>query len=134
MRKILASSKLKLGLPLVLNFMAFVFLPSAASPQGDPLGPEFRVNTYTTSYQGNPAVSSIPSGNFVVVWMSYEDGSFGGIFGQRYSQIVPVERTSRWSRQTAERGVTCGSVPRAASPGRGGGAAARAAWGRGRWP
>jgi hypothetical protein len=57
---------------------------------GAPLGPEFRVNTYTTSNQVLP-VASDSSGNFVVVWQSYgQDGSGGGVFGQRYGQIVPV--------------------------------------------
>ena len=49
---------------------------------GTPLGPEFRVNTYTTRSQGNPAVASDSSGNFVVVWgSSYQDGSLVGVFG-----------------------------------------------------
>ena len=59
---------------------------------GSPLGPEFRVNTYTTSYQSGPAVAANSSGNFVVVWQSdTQDGSGYGVFGQRYSAIVPVE-------------------------------------------
>jgi nitrate reductase NapAB chaperone NapD len=59
---------------------------------GAPLGPEFRVNTYTTAYQGSPFVAADPSGNFVVVWRSDgQDGSGKGIFGQRYGQIVPLE-------------------------------------------
>src|SRR5206468_1725160 len=54
---------------------------------GAPLGPEFRVNTFTTSYQGAPSVASDASGNFVVVWMSYtQDGSSFGVFGQRYAR------------------------------------------------
>jgi len=59
---------------------------------GAPLGPEFRVNTFTTNFQGAPAVASDAAGNFVVVWNSLnQDGSSYGVFGQRYSQIVPVE-------------------------------------------
>jgi hypothetical protein len=59
---------------------------------GSPLGPEFRVNTYTTNYQRYPCVTADASGGFVVVWDSdTQDGSGFGIFGQRYSQIVPVE-------------------------------------------
>ena len=59
---------------------------------GAPLGPEFRVNTYTTNAQSNPSVAADSSGNFVVVWNSYtQDGSFFGVFGQRYRMIVPVE-------------------------------------------
>jgi hypothetical protein len=59
---------------------------------GATLGPEFRVNTYTTNYQRGPAVASDSSGNFVVVWDSVDqDGSYRGVFGQRYRAIVPVE-------------------------------------------
>ena len=59
---------------------------------GVPSGPEFRVNTYTTESQYVAAVAAGTSGNFVVVWTSNaQDGSSAGIFGRRYSQIVPVE-------------------------------------------
>jgi hypothetical protein len=52
---------------------------------GAALGGEFRVNTYTMGYQGAPAVAADAGGNFVVVWASSgQDGSSGGIFGQRY--------------------------------------------------
>lgn len=58
---------------------------------GTPLGPEFRVNSYTTGGQDRPSVASDPSGNFVVVWHSFgQDGSGQGVIGQRYSPIVPV--------------------------------------------
>ena len=69
------------------------FLPGAAFPQaGTPLGPEFRVNTFTTGRQSAPAVSSDFGGDFVVVWDSdAQDGSGNGVFGQRYSAGgVPV--------------------------------------------
>jgi hypothetical protein len=53
---------------------------------GLPLGPEFQVNSFTTSYQSNPAVASAANGDFVVVWTSfYQDGSGYGIFGQRFN-------------------------------------------------
>jgi hypothetical protein len=59
---------------------------------GTPLGPEFRVNTYTTNDQVQPAVAADPSGNFVVVWQSAaQEGSGYGVFGQRYLPILPVE-------------------------------------------
>ena len=59
---------------------------------GAPSGLEFRVNTYTTNNQRRPSVTADPSGNFVVIWQSSgQDGSGFGVFGQRYSQIVPVE-------------------------------------------
>ena len=37
---------------------------------GAPLGAQFQVNTYTTGFQGAPAVTSVASGGFVVVWTS----------------------------------------------------------------
>jgi hypothetical protein len=53
------------------------------------LGTEFRVNSYTTSAQGNPAVASSPDGDFAVVWPSFtQDGSGSGVFGQRYGDLI----------------------------------------------
>jgi hypothetical protein len=52
---------------------------------GSPLGGEFQINTYTTSYQVGAAVAMDPQGNFVVVWHSDgQDGSNTGVFGHRY--------------------------------------------------
>jgi hypothetical protein len=51
---------------------------------GGALGGEFRVNSYTTNNQLFPSIASDASGNFVVVWESYQDGDNFGIFGQRY--------------------------------------------------
>ena len=66
--------------------IVFLLMPRAAAAQGDPLGPEFRVNTYTTSYQFGRSVASSSLGDFVVVWSSYnQDGSLWGVFGQRYA-------------------------------------------------
>ena len=62
-----------------------VLLPSAAWPQGEPLGPEFRVNTYTTIGGGSPSVTVDSSGNFVVVWTGLDYVGSGGIFAQRYA-------------------------------------------------
>ena len=48
-------------------------------------GSAFVVNTYTTGFQINPAVTADPSGNFTVVWETLggvED--FHGVYGQRY--------------------------------------------------
>jgi hypothetical protein len=59
--------------------------PPIAWAQVRPVGPEFQVNTYTTDFQIYPSVAAAPSGEFVVVWASYDqDFSYGGIFGQRY--------------------------------------------------
>jgi hypothetical protein len=70
----------------LLIFVGLVSVPSAGWAQaGMPLGPEFRVNTYTTNFQYVPAVAADASGNFVVVWSSdLQDGSGPGVFGQRY--------------------------------------------------
>ncbi len=52
---------------------------------GGKVGTEFQANTYTTDAQTEPVVAMDRSGNFVVVWNSHtQDGSFAGIFGQRY--------------------------------------------------
>ena len=76
----------------LFSLVVLMFVPAAAWPQGSPLGPEFRVNSYTTNTQNYPSVAAVPSGGFVVVWQSaYQDGSNYGVFGQRYGRIVPVE-------------------------------------------
>jgi len=52
---------------------------------GAALGPEFQVNTFTTSQQLYASVAGNASGDFVVVWESYsQDGSGYGIFGQSF--------------------------------------------------
>jgi len=51
---------------------------------GTAQGSEFRVNTTTTSQQYDPSVTALEDGGFVVTWMSYQDGSNYGIYGQRY--------------------------------------------------
>lgn len=67
----------------MLSGLAAVGLCSSAVAQR--VGPEFQVNTYTTSSQTSPSVASDSNGNFVVVWQSDgQDGSYGGVFGQRY--------------------------------------------------
>ena len=72
--------------------VVFTLMPCVAVAQGDPVGPEFRVNTYTTSSQASPSVAADSSGNFVVVWHSFaQDGALNGVFGQRYaSSGIPL--------------------------------------------
>ncbi|VTU01332.1 rhs repeat-associated core domain-containing protein : YD repeat protein OS=Isosphaera pallida (strain ATCC 43644 / DSM 9630 / IS1B) GN=Isop_2419 PE=4 SV=1 [Gemmataceae bacterium] len=49
-------------------------------------GPEFRVNTFTTGDQIDPAVAMDAAGNFVVAWTSAgQDGSGTGVYAQRFS-------------------------------------------------
>jgi hypothetical protein len=72
--------------PQLLLLAALALIPSAAWPQGDPLGPEFRLNTYTTNGQLRPGVAVDSSGNVVAVWESDgQDGDLRGVYGQRYS-------------------------------------------------
>jgi hypothetical protein len=54
---------------------------------GVPLGPEFRVNTYTTGDQARPSVAMDGTGNFVVAWTDYalRDGSGTSVRVQRYN-------------------------------------------------
>ena len=53
---------------------------------GNSLGAEFLVNTYTTGEQDNPRVAMAASGSFVVGWRSQDqDGDGSGVFAQRYS-------------------------------------------------
>jgi hypothetical protein len=67
--------------------IAVLLVPRLASPQGEPLGPEFRVNTATSFSQGYAAVAAIGE-DFVVVWQSQKaDGSGSGgsgVVGQRF--------------------------------------------------
>ena len=52
---------------------------------GNPQGSEFRVNTFTTSYQINPALAVEPDGDFTIAWRSAgQDGSGDGVYAQRY--------------------------------------------------
>ena len=51
-----------------------------------PIGPEFRVNNYTTNDQKWADVAMDKNGNFVVVWQSEgQDGSYAGIYARLYN-------------------------------------------------
>ena len=53
--------------------------------QGNPQGPEFQINMYTTGQQWRPDVAMDYQGNFVVVWESdKQDGDGLGAYGRRY--------------------------------------------------
>ena len=52
---------------------------------GNTLGGEFRVNTYTISDQFEPSATALDGGGFFVTWSSMgQDGSNWGVYGQRY--------------------------------------------------
>jgi len=73
------------GCRLRLAALIFLLGPGLRPATAQLLGPEFQVNSYTTSYQILAAVTADGSGNFVVVWGSDgQDGSGVGVFGQRY--------------------------------------------------
>ena len=49
------------------------------------IGSEFQVNNYTSSYQREPSVAALCSGNFVVTWASDgQDGDSWGVYGQLF--------------------------------------------------
>jgi len=52
---------------------------------GNPVGPEFEVNTHAAGNQYDPSVAMDSSGNFVITWTSNaKHGDWRGIYGQRY--------------------------------------------------
>jgi uncharacterized protein YfaQ (DUF2300 family) len=54
---------------------------------GNKVGSEFQVNTWTTDDQTNPSITSLSNGGFVVVWQSNgQDGSDFGVFGRIFSE------------------------------------------------
>ena len=77
---------------VLLSFAVLVLIPCAAWSQGNPLGPEFRVNTYTTNDQLQPSIAADSAGNFVVVWDNVNQ--FADVFGQRYSTVLPTAAIS----------------------------------------
>jgi parallel beta-helix repeat protein len=55
------------------------------SSNGSRIGGEFRVNTTTSNFQDDPAITTLNDGSFVVTWQSDgQDGDQYGIYGQRY--------------------------------------------------
>lgn len=85
----------------LLLVAALAVAPRAASPQGTPLGPEFRANTYTTGIQAAPALSTNIAGDFMVVWESPQDDSGTGIYGQRFAAGMPIGPEFRVNTFTA---------------------------------
>lgn len=52
---------------------------------GNPVGGETRVNTYTTASQGQSSITALGGGGWLVTWASWQDGSSMGIYQQRYN-------------------------------------------------
>jgi len=56
------------------------------SGAGGAVGNEFRVNSYTTNAQEQPAVAALTDGGFVISWSSNgQDGSSWGVYGMRFA-------------------------------------------------
>lgn len=61
------------------------------SSDGSAVGEEFWVNTYTADHQHTAAIATWPTGDFVVVWTSSQDGDGQSIHGQRFgSDATPM--------------------------------------------
>ncbi|MBB3944074.1 methionine-rich copper-binding protein CopC, partial [Sphingorhabdus rigui] len=53
---------------------------------------EFRINSYTNSFQYDPSVAALSDGGWIVIWNSLgQDGSGWGIYGQKYKSSGIVE-------------------------------------------
>jgi len=57
------------------------------SAAGIPLGTEFRVNSYTTNFQGDPAIAMDANGDFVISWERGQDLESYGIYAQRFNSL-----------------------------------------------
>lgn len=68
--------------------MLLVVVLSTGAAWAGPVGPEFRVNTYTTNSQSSPSVGMNDSGDFVIAWQSSgQDGDSGGVYAQRFDAL-----------------------------------------------
>src|SRR6187401_2752854 len=77
--------------PAFTVLMTFLFVTTSHAA---PVGNEFRVNTYTPTYQTDPSVSMAGNGSFVVVWGSYDQGGKSGdIFGQGFTSAGTARGT-----------------------------------------
>jgi Ca2+-binding RTX toxin-like protein len=69
---------------------------------GDKLGAEFRVNTYTTNDQKHPSVAIDSDGDFVITWSSDgQDGSESGVYARRF-KIDESAANKRIDRDAAD--------------------------------
>ena len=94
-------------------------------------GGEFRVNTHLAGAQSLPSVAPLADGGFVVVWQSDgQDGSYLGVYGQRFDEAGSaiggeflVNTTTAWSQGAPVVAAlsTCGFVVSWNSSGQDGG-------------
>ncbi|MED5461880.1 MAG: calcium-binding protein, partial [Pseudomonadota bacterium] len=70
---------------------------------GNTVGGEFLVNSYTYSSQGDPSVAATGGGGFVVTWESDgQDGSYYGVYSQRYDASGTPLSTIRFAGGVAD--------------------------------
>lgn len=56
--------------------------------QGEAEGGEFRVSSYTNSFQTDPSITALSDGGFMVTWSSFgQDGDSYGIYARRYNAM-----------------------------------------------
>lgn len=67
-----------------------------------PIGPETRVNTWTTNNQLSPSIAALADGSYIVAWTSdRQDGSGNGIYAQRFdSNGTPIDSEFRVNATT----------------------------------
>src|SRR5437870_4478490 len=76
------------------------------SPFGNPVGPEFQVNTYTTSAQHAPSVGGASSFS-VIAWQSEgQDGDLAGIYARRFDGAGPAGAEFRVNTYTTSSQAT----------------------------
>jgi len=69
------------------NFSQYGVYAQRFKKNGEPVGPEFQVNTYTIGIKNWPAIAMNRKGNFVITWTSWaQDGSDHGVFAQRFNK------------------------------------------------
>ncbi|NGX62500.1 MAG: hypothetical protein K940chlam9_01999, partial [Chlamydiae bacterium] len=83
--RLLGYSQVATGLALYKYPTLGLALTMMTKVEAQAVGSEFQINTYTTSNQYTPSVTSLNDGGFVVTWNSDgQDGDSLGIYGQRY--------------------------------------------------
>ncbi len=82
---------------------AFGIFAQRYDVNGNPVGPEFQVNTTTDGFQATPSVIGLPDGGFIISWKSQNEGDeAAGIYAQRYtSNGTPVGGEFRLSTDVA---------------------------------
>jgi hypothetical protein len=63
---------------------------------------EFQINTKTGDSQFRPQIAMDSDGDFIVTWQSYaQDGSYWGIYAQRYEKVLDIDFVEKESQTLA---------------------------------